>query len=501
MYSDYYELEKKIDLRIKVKDYTGALGAVKDFVVSVMHNQHSPGEIIGSAKVDKLCAMIGESYVKDTLLGEVIENEFYPDNNILILCTGIYKYGGTSLFIGDIIKSHEGFKSTIIATDYLNDMTLGPEELSRLGGANAEIMVAPKGDGVQKLYWLISQIIQIKPCRVFLLNHHQDSLIISAVRPFSEKTKVIFYHHADHNFCLGVHLEGAIHIDIHNVGYFNCRENEKITDNHYLPLTIPDLNITRIGSSFVRAGHLITCSSATYHKFKNFYLYPYQELIAERLLLRGGCHIHIGNIPEDDLINLRRVLRKKGVDQNRFVHIPWVDSLWAALLEYHVDLFINSFPIGGARTLIEVMGAGIPILMHENYLSRFHSSRDVGYPEALIWKYPECFENIISNIGEKELKEQSRLSRQYYVSHYRAESIVPADRLHDILSGMANLQPPQLHDYGPDYLDRALHFSHLEHMFRNSIAESVSYRYQNSRSWRLTKIFRGIRRLMTRIGI
>lgn len=464
MYSKFYELEAAVKVNIAKGDYSGALENLKQFIISVMNMESTPGEVVGARKVDELCELIGDSYFSRFFQAGLEGKPFESlDKRVVILCTGLYKYGGTSLVISDLVKAHPGYECTVIATNYLDDMTAEDLELSRIGSSGAVVSVCPQGDARKKLHWLIQQLLNIAPSRIFLLNHHQDSVMISAARPFVDRTKVIFYHHADYNMCLGVHLKGAIHVDPHNVGFYNCRTREGITDNVYLPLTVDD-RVNRRETNFIRNGELTTCSSGHYLKFRNFYLYPYIDLIVDRLKVRNGNHIHIGALLEPDIAQMRKKLIDHGVDAARFVHIPWTASLWETLVENEVDLFIGSFPIGGARTTIEVMGAGIPLLMPQNYLSRFFSSRDIVYRDAFLWKYPSDFSNILADVTAESLAVHSARSRAHYVSNYSSEFAGVEDRINAICTGAPTLPPYELYPHQPDYLDRALHCDRLREL-------------------------------------
>lgn len=476
MYSAFYSLEEFVSAKLEENDYSAALDGVRDFVLSMLHAQFSPGNINGSPKLDALCARIGTSYSAFAKKDKKIEFGFSARNDrVLFICTGLYRYGGTSLVIADLIKGHPESECTVIASDYLNDMTEQDISAARIGDTSANLLTCPKGNAASKLEWMIEQINRLEPSRIFLLNHHQDSVIIAAVQPFLEKTKVLFYHHADYSMCLGVHLEGAIHVDPHNVGYCNCREKELIKDNVYLPLVVRDKVSNRSGADFIANDELVTCSCATFHKFAAFYLYPYTNLIVGRLAARSGIHIHVGNIPDGYLTSIKADLVRSGVDPQRFVHVPWVRDLWELLIEREVDLFIASFPIGGARTTLEVMGAGIPILIAENYLTRFHSSRDIVYPNALLWKYPHQFLRVLEAVDKDMLKAHSIRSRAHYLAHYCFESSDIGGEMTRICAGTPTFEPPPLYSYDPDNLDRALHFSHMEHSTRGAgVAQGAS---------------------------
>lgn len=503
MYSTYYVLEKSVVASIENKKYGDAMDSIQHFVTSVRHGDQAPGQLIGSRRLDALCEHIGENFFEhNKALLHVPKSEATQLESVVVLCTGLYRYGGTSLVIEDIINAHKNAKCTVLVTNLLSDMSSEDLSARSFAGNAAVVETAPTGNSQEKLKWLMRKLLSIAPKRIFLLNHFQDSVIISAIQPFVQSTKVIFYHHADHNLCLGVHLKNVIHIDPHNVGFFNCRTNEKIADNYYLPLLVDDRTCGAKVDDFLQNGELTTCSSATYHKFNNFYLYPYVDLIAERLVARGGKHVHIGNIPAYYLAKIENKLREQRVDPLRFIHIPWVPSLWDALVENSVDLFIGSFPIGGARTLIEVMGAGLPILMHENYLSRFYSSRDIAYPDAFVWKYPNEWISIISNIDKKSLQVHSEKSRNHYFQHYSSKNIDFESSVEKICAGEDPVRPYPLYSYNPDKLDRVLHFSHLSYLTANNVARQ----FLTSNTWKLGYVFRAatkfaikVRHLMRRL--
>lgn len=474
MYSIFYQLESAVRAKVASGNYSDALDNMKEFIISVMNEQSTPGEVVGSRKVDELCEFIADEYFRRFFEPQLTLYPFRPvDKRIVIVCTGLYKYGGTSLVISDLVKAHPGYECTVIATDYLNDMSAEDLELSRIGGSGAVVSICPPGQSEEKLRWLIQQFLHIAPSRIFLLNHHQDSVIISAARPFVDKTNVIFYHHADYNICMGVHLKGAIHIDPHNVGYYNCRNKEGIRDNVYVPLTVDDSGVNRVGSQFMRTGELTTCSSGTYHKFRNFYLYPYPDMLVDRFKVQNGRHVHIGGISPPELAAIHHKLTDNGIDTERFVHIPWTPSLWQTLVDQEIDLFIGSFPIGGARTTIEVMGAGVPILMPENYLSRFFSSRDIVYPDAFLWKYPADFVQAIRSVTPKSLGMHAARSRAHYILQYSSSCVDVEGKINAICAGLPTPAPYELYPYHPDHLDKALHFSHVAYLTASHVAKQA----------------------------
>ena len=141
------------------------------------------------------------------------------------------------------------------------------------------------------------------------------------------------------------------------------------------------------------------------------------------------------------------------------------------------------------------MGAGLPILMHENYLSRFHSSRDISYPDAFIWKYPDEYISIISNIDKKLLQVHSEKSRKHYIEHYSSTTINFDCEIKKICAGEGSVKAYPLYSYNPDNLDRLLHFSHLSYLTVNNVAQQ----FLTSNTWKLGYLFRVITKILIKI--
>lgn len=473
IYSSYFVLEHRVRDLLAVKDVDAALNAVKDYVTAVMNTNAAPGGVNGSKKLDDLCRSIGEIYRSDDHKSELLRDFEAVTDNIVVVCTGMYRYGGTTLFVSDILEAHKGKNCFVLTTNLLEDMK--PEDLDArsLENPNHVLRHAPAGTALSKLDWVFAQLVSLKPSRVFLLNHHQDSVIVSAASIFSSYCSIYFLHHADYNLCLGVHLDNILHVDIHNVGFCNCRDQEKIANNVYLPLVVRDKAQSQVEREFLKSD-LVTCSSGTAHKFLNFYLYPYSDLVVKRLMNRSGVHIHIGSLPEPDVQNIRTQLQQNSIASERFVHVPWVKDLWGALIEFNVDLFIGSFPIGGARTTFEVIGAGIPMLLHQSYLSRFYSSRDLSYPNHFVWKYPKDFVDIIRNVDAEALLQHSRRARGHYLLNYSFESIDLEQQIARISSGAKSMSAPPLYEHEPDLLDRTLHYAHLDYLAKCDVERRIS---------------------------
>src|SRR5262249_42375550 len=79
------------------------------------------------------------------------------------------------------------------------------------------------------------------------------------------------------------------------------------------------------------------------------------------------------------------------------------------------------FPFGGGRTIVEAMGAGLPLILHANYYSPFLSSGTHVYDGAMIWRQPSELTGFLSQLDLSQLAEHARCSRAFYEAHHRPE--------------------------------------------------------------------------------
>jgi hypothetical protein len=485
--------EEDVLEKIEQADLNAALEQVKNLVQLVIRDPQSVANVFGSERLDRLCLAIGQAFVGNVKKSTTPREELgQKDKYVVTIATELGTYGGHTRVIEDIIKAQPEKLHIILLTDMFNRVDIAG--LTEWFQPIAELKVAPVGSALEKLEWLIMQLDAIRPARIFLFNHHEDAVAISAMQPWLGSTKVIFYHHADHHLSLGVHLPEAIHIDPHNLGFYNCRTHERLKDNYYLPLIVEEQEPRSADFVFLKDGNLRTCTSGTYIKFDPTYMYPYGKLISKRLASCQGFHFHIGNLPDVMLASIHNQLRNDGVDVSRFIHIPWVKSVWTSLIEHQVDLYISSFPIGGGRASIEAMGSGTPMLMHEGSTSHFLGGVDLVYPEALVWKKPVDFCEQLLSLTPQMLAEHSHHARRYY-QRYHLPNLMSIG-LNNICSGTGCSEPPPLRPYEPDYLQKYLQFNVNGESKRDIYNAQLQEKDEliqfvmNSWSWKITRPFR-----------
>jgi hypothetical protein len=460
-----------INTEIVRGDFNMALRLIHRTVDQINCEPINTATIYGSKALDDACQKVGAIHlrsIRDDLKADHPPGS--PDNVVVYVASRLHASGGHSAVLSDIIRLSPPARSIILLTG-----TVGPTDRAAIrhylnGMPEPSIEMAPRGSHIEKVDWLQRKIWVHAPNTVWLFNHHQDSVAIAAVQP-DAGYRLRFYHHADHHLSLGVFLEYADHIDMNPLGFHNCRYELGISTNRYLPLTVKDFGENPANVNPISETGMITCTAAGFNKLSPPYFIHYVDVIPELLRVTKGKHIHIGPLGGLNLYRIRHRLRKLGVSGDRFVYIPFVKSVWRALHTYEVKLYIASFPYGGARTLIEAMGAGVAIAVHLHASSRLLSTIDIAFDGALSWRTPEELYKLVQHIDDAALNLLGQAGRMKYSSCYREEILAGA-----LADWKLKVQLPSLNSgFKVDELQQAL-----------DIATQVSFRGVLSRIFNRT---------------
>lgn len=452
-------LDAQVRAFVKSGKFGDALDAIRQFVESVIFDQKSVAKVFASTDLDKLCRHVGEVAAITTGVCSAPAGR----SGTVVLATELVKAGGHVELLKDIIrlKLFDGPFSIVLTDLFARVDGDVIADFSATCGVNVEVAKGPSSD--ERLIWVLERLRSLAPTTLVLLTHNQDSVGVSAAHSHVAD-KVVFIHHADHHLSLGVTCEDFIHVDPSNIGYFHCKDELGLKNNHYWPLTVNCRSVEPRVPPFLAGGHLVTCSSGRPEKFDaSHYLYDYVELIPRLLAATGGRHIHIGSLTAEMEKRLQHGLSAAGLDPASLIHVAWVPSIARALVEYKVDLYISSFPLGGGKSSVEAMAAGIPLLMHENYRSRFLGGADLAYPEAWIWRNEAELLAILNRMTAEELMRHSLLARTHYENFHSDRALIEAADL----SEDQNIRAvPELREYANDalqvFLDETAEFKALK---------------------------------------
>ncbi|HXF67602.1 MAG TPA: hypothetical protein VNK67_13020 [Burkholderiales bacterium] len=426
-----------------------ALAAIQDIVDQVFCEPLAVAKVFGSPELDQLCQAIGRAHLSHLGLRQEVQGTRNADGLVVYLVSRLQESGGHTAALADIIRLSDDRQSVVMVSGTCGKTDLRALRSRFAGLPTVSLEKAPRGSHLHKLDWIQRRLLEIRPETVWLFNHHQDSVAIAAVQP-DQGYRVRFYHHGDHHLCLGLHLPYAEHYDPHPMGFYNCRNTLGISNNRYLPLVVSDQGDRPSILTFMENGHLVTCTAAGANKVEVPYFIQYVDLVPEILDLTRGRHIHIGRLTPLARIRISKGLRRRGIPQESFIYIPYVGSVWRAMHEYRVDLYLASFPYGGGRTLVEVMGSGTPVVIHKHCTSRMLGGFDMAYDGAPTWQTRDELHHILRSVDCDWLTRQSRLARAQYEKYHRAEILAKA------LANPVGLEVPQLKNYQPDPTLQAL---------------------------------------------
>jgi glycosyltransferase involved in cell wall biosynthesis len=426
-----------------------ALDLIHIYVDQIINDVRATSKVFSSKPCDDLCRKISLALPPE--FGEEDSQDPSQFSTAFIL-SEIIEAGGHIELLKDLIRIKSFANPCVIVTNLFSRQN--HEIVEKFCEENkVKVFVVSDNNAERRLFETLTLLRKISPEKLILLNHHQDSGAIVAALSHSNCQK-FFIHHADHQLCLGVTCEEFIHIDLHNMGYWECHETLGLKNNKYWPLIVKENAFNRISKEFIRSGSLLTCSSGNSRKFEvNNYRYDYFELLPKILLATHGSHVHIGQLTPEQLERLKTNFANLNIDWARFTHIPWVSSVSNELMNLGVDLYISSFPLGGGKTILEAMSIGIPLLMHENYRSRLLSGVDLAYPEAYVWRNEDELFSVLAGLNPQDLEQHSAWSYQHFLRFHSEKVLIEAitepglQEIHKI---------PTLREYHPDLLQTFL---------------------------------------------
>ena len=401
-----------------------ALKGISQFVAEVILRQSSVARVFSSRELDLACLAMGralrEPAAADAAPADVVSGR---SDCIVFLVTHLAATGGHSRVLGDLIEAEAAGEYKILATNLFNKPDAGEVSgLYRSQGVSLE--VASDQDFAARVQWLQRRLAAIRPRKTYMLIHHSDSISVAAAQP-DLTGELVYFHNCDHSLALGVHIPHALHVDPHAKGFYNCREREGVRGNVVWPLTVHDQG-HRADRRFLARGHLTTCTSGGFEKFESRhfreqvpYAYRYEDAVPYILQASGGTHIHIGKLSPRMLSGIKSGMADLGIAQDRFIHVEFVPSLWKALLDLEVDVYVGSFPLGGGRAVIEAMGAGVPLIIHANYRSCFFTDINEVYPGAMVWDRPPMLLRTLQQLSPDMLKQHAEKARSFYDRNHR----------------------------------------------------------------------------------
>ncbi len=397
-----------IDQALKsISEYAGTFAfAQKDFVL-----QHA----YASSYIDTLCASLG--FVEMIRNPQHIQKERNPQHICIVV--GILNPHGGGIFeeIKELISIYRSKKVYLIVTE-MNEI---PEHVNDALNkySNLEI-ICPPVSCTERLGWFRKQLAAIAPFRTYYYCSHKDVYGVAlAQRGESENITLFSF---DHGYLCGIlnpNLDKIVAKRPTDYWMLKKQLKEKVI---YIPAWGKEGCRNRNYVPFKDHDKLITASGAArYYKVDGCTPYRYIDIIITLLKKTGGLHYHFGELPESIRKEIDEKIKSEGIGQGHFVHIPWAENLSLALLNNHVDIFIEPFPVVSYKMTLEVLSAGVPVLAHKGF-TRMNIA-DFLPPNAIFWGDQKEFFDILLNLTEGCLNEQSQSALDYFNEYHSMEKV------------------------------------------------------------------------------
>ncbi|MCH8474759.1 MAG: hypothetical protein LAT55_05965 [Opitutales bacterium] len=341
----------------------------------------------------------------------------YPKSSgELVIATTLYAEGGHTALIGDLVAACPEDTVKLCFPHPLDDENpVPPGALERTGLCSSKVMKIPGNSPSERILAAIEACLVQPPARIHLFQHMHDVEAVAVAVAVASITnaKIYMFHHADYSPTVGLYLKKARVIELTERTAAFTRFNLGLS-NQYLPLTCPDPGWRR--KTFLRNGAVTTGMAVSAAKLfrRGLSGYGYLGVIIGLLKNTKGIHVHIGELPADLLATIHSELLAAGVRKDRFQAVGRCESVAKIIEERGVDVMLNSFPLPGARTSVECMAAGVPMIWHGRYSQNNIRRSRMAYPTALTWFHPDDLLEIIRNIDVDWCRNQGTMARKHW---------------------------------------------------------------------------------------
>ncbi|EJF90776.1 glycosyltransferase family 2 protein [Bartonella tamiae] len=275
---------------------------------------------------------------------------------------------------------------------------------------------------LEKILALINIFYEIRGKVLYPFITHLDIPLNAAIQSGLFKTVIMDFCY-DHGLVMGLNNSSidsfivkndsqldAINYHVTNANFTKCHPllKDKFSTKIYIPYKN---NILTTASA-----------SARVYKAKSNYIYEFIDVIIAIIGKTNGHHYHYGQLDRETIAFFQNKFDKAGIPFDHFIHIDWTDNLGLSMLNMGVDLFVSTFPICSARTVVEMMSAGIPIINHKVINPTIYPPADFCDPEQYLWSDMDDLKTIISSLNKVSLEKKSRSARQWFIKNNNYES-------------------------------------------------------------------------------
>ncbi|MFC7704769.1 glycosyltransferase 61 family protein [Plastorhodobacter daqingensis] len=324
----------------------------------------------------------------------------------LYIVTEIYQAGGHRALLEALIAARPQDRHLVLFT-----MTIDRQRafsLQRMADLGVLALAPDPGTGLYDSWlWLRNKLAALAARRVFLLHHPEDVVAALAAREVAPRLGPRLYviRHADTVASLGTGLDGATQVAIRPEQKARLIAQEPGRRVALLPLVppaplpkralpliapapappppapLPPGRRARLRRALRQLATLparvtlpalaglrppaaaVTATCGTEHKFLRDGPLGFPAALVALLQATGGRHLHIGPTSETFRAAAHAALDAAGINRERLLLAGEVGSVADCLRSHRVQLYLGSFPVAGALSLYEAIGAGIPVAL------------------------------------------------------------------------------------------------------------------------------------------
>lgn len=414
----------------------------------------------------------------------------FTPKSILHIASALYDRGGHTGVIIDYVQSMPDYSHEIVVDDVpevfafqaASTRVFAHERIEVLRGLGCKVTILT-GTLLDRL----RQIHAIGARYEFLLLHHHpwDPLPVIAAHAFPRK--VILELHADNSLTLGLSSGWDV----------ACYRGLAVT---FLQASLPGNPFYLIPLTSFQEGVVLptvqdgppwvtATAGSNVSKVIPFESSDYWEFIGELVSRFDVTHYHIGPV-NPTLVEMKRTYTEKypKLKERMIFDIPRSDLAETSIRFAH--LYIDSFPIGGGKTVVDALALGIPAVVIPNGFNDFLTNIEYAETCEMGFRGFEDFSKWFTRF-EKEnafrLETRRKVKTFYETNHSRAA-------LSSALNAMVRGEAPRVSKTRAPVIDlpkSKLYAAEIDRILSNGGTQSAaSFGYQCAK--RIYKILRGV---------
>ncbi|MES2204566.1 MAG: hypothetical protein V4496_05015 [Pseudomonadota bacterium] len=308
-----------------------------------------------------------------TISCELINNalpEYKDNNHVLHVLTEVYHTGGHTRVVDNWIKTMSNQQHSIIINHSAGEI---PAFLKNaVHNSQGDIIINNETSLIDKAKFLAKIACQFHHVVLHIFPHDILPLLAFGTPYYTRPT--FFYNHGDHLWGCGYSVCDAIlEICMHGKNHSNLyrgipKERTKFVG---IPVEI-NINIADNNKEKEQQDSKIIVSMATYYKFEPLKELSFQDFI-DRILTHNNqiifCIIGVENHQESWQWLLKKHPKKVNLLGTLAKHE-------AHQIIKRADLYLDSFPMGSATSMIEAISLGVPALSYKSIINNLDSFKD-----------------------------------------------------------------------------------------------------------------------------